>query len=326
MRTVVVFLMLVGVAAPLHAAAGAQSRTARADVCVTIDDAHDALSPQERTAATVLVSRQFELAGRRVVSGSCAEPYTVSHVRLGETIVVILSGADDRREGTARGLDDLPALYSQMVRSMVTGRPMTGFNVVDRTNVTASQASPQRVQSDSFAYARLGYGAIFGNQTQGVPSVGLLGYRHEVESFGIDVSFMNFQFKSANGAYSSTSSSGSWIKLEALHLRRPAANQTTYLGGGLSWGGTSSSDNGLNRWEHSGGSGLQGELTAGYEVARASTVRLFVQADATLPFYTLTSNSYSSVSNTRPSVTTRHQYAPSLAISMGLGWQRNRRR
>ncbi len=293
-------------------------------MCVAIDDAHDALSPQERTAAIVLVARQFELAGRRVVSGSCDVPYTVSHVRLGDTIVVILSGANERRDGTARGLDDLPALYGQMVRSIVTGRPMTGFNVVDRTNVTASQASPQRVQSNSFAYARLGYGAIFGNQTHGVPSIGLLGYRHEVDSFGIDVSFMNFQFKSANDGYGNGSISGSWLKLEALHFKRPLANQTTYFGGGLSWGGTSSSDNGLNRWEHSGGSGLQGELTAGYEVARSSTVRLFVQADATLPFYTLTSNSYSSASNTRPIITTRHQYAPSLAISMGLGWQRNR--
>ena len=192
--------------------------------------------------------------------------------------------------------------------------------VVDRTNVSAAQSHNLRVDSDSIFYARLGYGAIFAGQTQGVPSVGLIGYRHELDSFGIDVSFMNFQFNNSgsyNGYYgpASNASSGSWIKLEGLYFNTPLANRTAYVGGGLSWGGTSISD-GNQSWD---GSGLQGELTAGYEIARASTIRLFTQADVSIPFYSLTG-----VSDARAVPVTSRGYAPSVTVSMGLGWQRRR--
>jgi hypothetical protein len=87
------------------------------------------------------------------------------------------------------------------------------------------------------------------------------------------------------------------------------------MGGGISWGGgySSSGTSWANRtyWQ---GSGLQGELTVGYEVGRASTLRVFVQADATLPFYMMTS---SRTGDTR--------YSSSLAVSVGVGWQRGRR-
>jgi len=80
-------------------------------------------------------------------------------------------------------------------------------------------------------------------------------------------------------------------------------------------------DNANTRWE---GSGLQGELTAGDEVGRASSVRVFVQTDAGLPFYKLSSTSYT-YTTTPPYVIvglTAHRYAPSLTLSLGIGWQR----
>src|SRR5947209_4174188 len=99
--------------------ARAQTRAAEVTICITVDEEHDTLSPQDRKAALLLIARQFELAGQRVAPEGCSMLYTVSHVRLGETIAVILSGPNGQREGAALGLDDLPALYSQMVRSMV---------------------------------------------------------------------------------------------------------------------------------------------------------------------------------------------------------------
>ena len=95
------------------------------------------------------MTRQFEQAGERVVPAGCARPYTLSHIRLGNTIVVPIFGRGVSGRRSAQGMNDLPALYSQMARSIVTGRPMTGFNVVDRTNVTASQATARRVYTDS---------------------------------------------------------------------------------------------------------------------------------------------------------------------------------
>jgi hypothetical protein len=79
------------------------------------------------------------------------------------------------------------------------------------------------------------------------------------------------------------------------------------------------------------GSGLQGGLTAGYEIARATSARVFVQADVTLPFYHVDFRTYSypePPSNGRyltPIVTTESEYTPSIAISVGFGWQRRSR-
>src|SRR5262245_33943424 len=191
--------------------------TARAEICLAIDEKHDMLAPADRSAAVLLLSKQFELVGEHVAAPDCAARYTLSHIRLGHTIVVTLDGPGGHREGTALGLDDLPALYNQMARSIVTGRPMEGFNVVDRTNVTAAQATPERVTADSLWYARLGYGSVFGDSAYGGPVMGL-GYRVELDRIGIDVSFFNFQSSTA-GPYSTYGSSdgafaGSMLKLE----------------------------------------------------------------------------------------------------------------
>lgn len=310
---------------------------ARADVCLTIDEPHDMLSAQDRSASLLLIARQFEVAGERVVADGCPASYVISHIKLGNTIVVTMSGPTEHREATALGLDDLPALYSQMVRSIVTGRPMTGFNVVDRTNVTASQESQRRVQSDSFWYARLGYGAAFGNKTQGGPAMGI-GYRAELDSFGIDVSFLNYQVRPSEttdapaGSYygSSGGVTGSFLKLEGLYFLKPAANASTYVGGGLSWGGTHASSYSTSSQTSWHGSGLQGELTLGYELPRASTLRVFVQTDVVLPFYRTTAETVTFSRTAAPytapyRVSAGHRYTPSLSVSVGLGWQRHRR-
>jgi len=245
------------------------------------------------------LTRQFELAGRKVVA-DCPEPYTISHVQLGDVITVTLSGPEGRREATARGLSDLPALYSQQVRSLVGKN-----NVVDRSNVTEDQATALRVHTDSYFYARLGYGAIFSDRTLGRPALGF-GHRSELDSFAIDVSFLNLQVDNHyEYSASSSASSGSLLRLEGLYYLRARANASPYFGGGIGYGHTSVGSAGQ-------GSGLQGELTAGYEIARTTNLRVFVQADASLPFYNVTSR-------------TNGSYVPSIVFSLGLGWQRNHR-
>jgi hypothetical protein len=307
------------------------------DVCITVDEAHDSLPPVERMSALVFLSGEFERAGRGVVAAPCGAAYTVSHAELGDAIAVTLTGPEGRRHAIAAGKDDLPAVYDQMVRSLLTGEPMTLGGVVDRTNVSQTQAARARVDSDSIFYARLGYGAVAGPRTRGVPSVGLLGYRHELDALAIDVSFFNFGVGGAMSGYATdgTSSSSSWLKLEALRFTRPESDATPYLGGGLSYstihigGGAPQSAayaGPLSSWS---GSGLQGELTAGYELARASTVRMFVQADAGLPFFKVTQTGYSyalpaapgGYARSTPTVVSR-RYAPSMTVSIGFGWDR----
>ena len=295
---------------------------ANADVCVTIDETRDTFSPQERSAALLLLTRQFELAGERVVPPGCPTPYVVSHVQLGTLITITLIGPNGQRDATAHGMEDVPAVYSQMVRSLLRGQPMDARGIVDRTNVSAEQAAaPNRVHSDSLFYARLGYGAIFADRTYGGVSAGMFGYRRELDKFGIDVSFLNYQYQASSGAYyySESGSTNSWLKLEFLHFATPLSDRSLYFGAGLSWS-TQSLNNLGTSWS---GSGLQGELSAGYELGRASTIRVFIQADAGLPFYELSSSTYvySPAYPYASATTTAHRYAPTFVVSMGLGWQ-----
>ncbi len=300
--------------------------SAQAEVCITIDTTQDTFSPSEQAAAVLLMERQFQQAGERVMPAGCVSPYSLTHVRLGNTIVVSIEGPGGRREGIALGMDDLPALYSQMARSIVTGRPMEGFNVLDRTNVTASQSAARRVHTDSLWYARLGYGNLFGNESYGTPALGF-GYRAELDAFALDVSFLNFQFSNIDGYPSGGATAQTLLKLSGLYFVSPRANRSAYLGGGLSFGsqsfgGSYSASNGYytSGWN---GHGLQGELTAGYEFARVTSFRMFVQADAVLPFYKATSETYPIPSRTSaaapPMPTTSRRYAPSLIVSIGVG-------
>ena len=288
-----------------------------ATVCLTLAKERDALPSRDRAAALLLLTRQFELAGRRVVADGCSVSYTLLHIRLGDTIVASVTGIAEYREGVARGLDDLPALYSQIVQSIVTGRPMTEFNV-DRTKVTGRQPSTLRVESPSFSfwYVRLGYGSILGEDPRVGPAFGL-GYRVEVRSLAVDVSFFNLQLTQHQG--SSTGTAGSLLKIEPLLLMKPWANASAYAGGGISYGGTDL----LNRSGGWHGSGLQGELTVGYEFVRDSSLRVFVQADATLPFYRATwrANGWQAI----PAIGSQPLHAPVLTLSLGVGRQRGRR-
>jgi hypothetical protein len=300
--------------------------SAQADVCVTIDTTNDMFAPSEQTAARLLMERQFQQVGERVLPPGCGSQYSLTHVRLGNTIVVSIEGPAGRREGLAQGMDDLPALYNQMALSIVTGRPMEGFNVIDRTNVTESQATARRVHTDSLWYARLGYGSLFANESYGTPSIGF-GYRAELDEFAIDVSFLNFQFSGNNTFSSREATAQTLLKLSGLYFLSPTANRSAYFGGGLSFGyqsfgGSNTFTNGsyTSPWE---GKGLQGELTVGYELARATSFRTFVQADAVLPFYEATSQSYPVPTRigsvVPPTPTTTRRYAPSLIVSIGVG-------
>jgi hypothetical protein len=309
----------------------ATTGTAAAQTCLSIDEPRDMLTPDERTAALILVRRQFEQAGQPVAESNCASTHLLSHVRLGSTIIVSLSGPLGSREGTARGVDDLPALYSQLVRSLTTGEPMGSLAVVDRTNVTAAQSeTPRRFQSDGVWYARLGHSSLFARSTYNGPMFGF-GYRAEFDRLGLDVSFLNFQ-PPGGGLYSDGASAMTLIKLSGLYFVSPPSSRSAYFGAGLSYGSvdldTTPFDQGLTSGH---GRGLQGELTAGYEFARVTSVRLFAQADVTLPFYNI---EFETVSYQQtppgavfvpPTITTESVYAPTLTVSVGVGWGAGRR-
>jgi hypothetical protein len=303
---------------------------AAAQTCIRIDEQHDTLQPDERTAARLLVGKQFALAGQKIADENCAATYLLSHIRLGTTISVTLSGPAGTREATALGLDDLPAVYSQMVKSLTTGQPM-GLAVVDRTNVSATQdLPPRRVRAEGYWYARVGFGSLFTESTQNGASFGF-GYRAGFDRLALDVSFLNAQLSNDAGYFGSSGSLWSLIKLQGLMYTHPAANRSAYFGGGLSYSRASVHAASGGGYPRSGdGSGLQGDLTVGYEITRARSTRIFVQGDVGLPFYHVQVETFTYPETTSPSggriylpptVTIDRHYVPSLAISLGFGWQ-----
>jgi hypothetical protein len=219
-----------------------------------------------------------------------------------------------------------PLLWSMLVAA--TAR--TAAAAAAQAATGAQQQARATVHSESFGYARLGHGRVVGAEGSGKPLIGF-GYRAELDSFALDVSFLNQQLPVASATFDTTgTSAGSLLKLEGLYFTNPGRNASAYFGGGLSWGVTSSrsgrtvsssSEYSYSSWS---GSGLQGELTAGYELPRASALRFFVQADATLPFYRTTGTVTTYAQSRSSTLTLGHRYNPSIALSLGVGWQRHR--
>jgi hypothetical protein len=178
----------------------------------------------------------------------------------------------------------------------------------------------------SIGYARLGYGGASADQFRSAPAIGF-GYRAELESFALDVSFFNYVIRADPYETGRDVFAGSVLRLQALHFLDAEADRSAYVGAGLSWGGVSvsrGSSGGTysNSWR---GSGLQGELTAGYELTRSTPMRFFIQTDIGLPFFKAKSESYNFMRLPdglyRPA-TVEERYIPSAVISLGIGWQR----
>jgi hypothetical protein len=277
---------------------------AAAGVCVTIDPTRDTLAEGERVAARSLVLQAFETERLATdASGTaCSETYVVSNIKLGNTINVTITGPRGQRTGRATSLDDLPNVYSQMIKSLVLGVPMEtgGGGAVDRTNVTKDQSAPRRVQADNLKYVQLGYGGIMasGSAASG-PAFGT-GWRKELDRIALDIALtLLFDNSELDGITMAIP------KLTFLWNQTPTADATVYYGLGVSFG-ISAIDAGAEEY---GGSGMQGQIAAGYTMFRSSTIRGFVQLDVTLPFYK---------SGAAGSDATR--WTPSAFFSLGFGW------
>jgi hypothetical protein len=278
-----------------------------AQTCVVVDAAKDNLSEADRSGAKTLLEETLRENHETVQEPPCNTTFTVFHVQFGKSINVVMSKGDTTQKARAGTLEEVPQVYSQLVRALLSGQSVdTAGTAMDRTNVTKSQAAPRRALADSLWYVRLGPGAVAGGARDKVgPSFGA-GYRYELDRLGIDISF-NFLYvqKDSDDDSTDTNVSGSWARLMGLFFLDPTANGSPYLGGGISWGGSTLFKNG----DRYSGSGLQGEVALGYEFLRASTIRMFAQAEGTLPFYQAESDT-----------TGKERYTPSFVLSFGLGW------
>ena len=291
-------------------------QTARADVCVVLDESRDTLAPEDRKGATVSFGQALAKAGVQVTNANCTTTYTFYNVKLGDAITVYAVGPGGTAQARASKLDELPLVYEQLTHSMVTGQPMGSMENVDRTNATADQMAPRRVSADGLKYVRLGYGAVTGKSTDLGTAFGL-GYRYELDQLAIDVS-LNFVWASADATDSMGNRTsrggvnGELIGIGALAYANPLANSTLYYGGRVGYGVNDYYDSSTE--SNFSGSGLQLTGVLGYETLRASTIRLFVELDATAPLYTSSSDFSATGMDTGVK-----RWSPVIALSVGAG-------
>ena len=293
---------------------------ARAGSCVKIDEARDSLTPEERSSALTMFEDTLTQEHQEVSRDNCTDTWTLYHVRLGKSVNIVVQSSHGSRRERVNGIEDLPGLYSQIVRSLISGTPLSNESgAVTRKNVTATQDKPQRVRADAIWYAKLGYGATTADTFHSGPEFGF-GRRWELDRIGIDLSFFNFLLYQSSNGFEGVSAG--WVELAADYFFDAYGNSSFYLGGGLSLGSHSVP---TSKADYTG-SGLQGKATLGYEMFRASTIRLLVQLDAILPMYTLKQESTVEFAADGSSTTFEggHVYAPNFLLSLGLGWGSSR--
>jgi len=288
---------------------------ARAATCVVVDEQRDGLTPEQRASVRTLFEDALTEEHQTVAREGCTETWTIYHVVLGRSVTVSVQGPRGMRKERLNKIEDLPSMYSQMVRSLISGVAQTNdSSAVDRKNVTSNQDQQRRVRADAIWYAKLGYGATSAADFHAGPQFGF-GRRWELDRFGIDLGFLNFLMYQNSSEFEGLSAG--WVEIGFDYFFDPSGNNTFYIGAGLSLG--SHAVPGGTRGEFTGG-GLQVKGTLGYEMFRASTIRLLLQLESTAPLFRLSRTYFD---DTTGVTGTDHTYAPNLLLSLGLGWGNN---
>ena len=286
-------------------------RLAAASACVNIDPERDGLSDEERASTRTLFEEALGEQGVSVAREGCSETWTLYHVRLGKSITVVVQGPQGTRRERVKKLEDLPATYHQLTHAIITGTENTNDSgAVDRRNVTESQNEPRRVIADAIWYAKLGYGSTPAAGFHAGPAFGF-GRRWELDSIGINLGFLNFILY--QDAEEFRGASAGWVELGADYFFNPYGNSSGYIGAGLSLGNHSIPDDDGDFQN----AGLQAKGTCGYEMFRASTIRLTAHFDATLPMFRLSRTNIDPVTLAE---VTEHVYSPTFQLSLMLGW------
>jgi hypothetical protein len=279
--------------------------------CVTVDGSQDSLGSLERTQAVTMLRHVLEEQDLLVVDTGCIETFTVFHIQDGAEWIVHVRGPHGGRKLHVAGMADLPAAYEKMVRALLAP-PLEPIETTEPPVDAAAppvepqasiappsveeQAPPASVElTKRMVYGQLGVGGMGG--ADGPHSVSG-GYRFERAGTAYDASITTFASSGERRV------SGTRVTGKLLHLMSPESSTSPYVGGGL---GVSGSTIELLNSAYSG-SGLEGTATFGFELRRDAQLRMFLQLDANLPFYVMSSN-----------MTGETEYAGSLIVSFGLG-------
>jgi hypothetical protein len=238
--------------------------------CVVVDSARDNFSEQDRQAALVLFSNALE-SHDLSMGEPCDNTWQISHVQLGKSITVRVEAREQVSTLVISVVEDLVRAYSQITNSILTEVPLEA--AISRTDVTAEQAEGQRRISTEFLTTLRFGGGMLSPSSGLAPAIGG-GMRVELNKWAIDADW-SLVFDTHAGR----EQVGMGGHINVLSFLSPTANHTPYVGGGVGYG--------LKDVDGADGYGFEGQIVGGYEMFRASKMRLFFQMDAVLPAYTM---------------------------------------
>ena len=203
---------------------------------------------------------------------------------------------------------------------------------INRHNVTNKEAAPNRVRDDSLAYVTVGPAWLPNIEANELPMAIGGGWRRELDNFALDLGG-SLYLAVGNEETEEVGVSGT-VTLMGHYFFNGVADSSPYLGMGMGYGfmamNKSTDDEALAEEGLTyGGAGLHGKVALGFEAMRSSTIRLFMQLDATLPFYDLEHDcsECGDGSNSMSGPTEREAlYAPIFGISIGGAWTKGNNR
>jgi len=278
-----------------------------ADVCYKIDTTKDNLDEPTRNAANTYISAELQKAGYNVGSESCSENFTFYHVKLGSSVTTFMQTGNGIKDFKVGSVEELPTAYSRLISNHKNGTSLGSMSAT-RQNVTVRESAPRRVKADSIFYVKLGYGGVYtSEQFYNNTAIGF-GYRYELDNFAVDFGFLSGIWGSSSDDYASHIK---LIQINGLYYFDPISNNSLYLGGGMSYGGTTIVVNNDNTFDSYSEAGMTSNITFGYEMLRSSSIRFFAQTEINLPLYTV--DSFWNSEN-------KSIYAPSMEFSLGIGF------
>ncbi len=272
-----------------------------AGVCIKINAEKDTLMPNEQNAAKFICENEFKKEGA-VVDGKCEETYILTHLLLGDSIVVVIEKAGVSQSVVVKGKDELRSAYNQLARYFISGIDPNYKNTTAENVVSTQAENRTKLKSELNFMAMLGYGF------QPTPDIGgglnwTLGLRY-------DMRFMFLDFEFASGLWNAHGPN--YLEINLIGIRgayyfEETGAQSAYIGAGLRAGFYFlESDDYYSDTEFSG----SGTLSVGYEWLRNTSKRFMVQIDAKFPFHALkyeTDDKW------------KHIYFPTISFNVGVG-------
>ncbi len=266
---------------------------AQAAICVEVNASADQLDENERQSALFLLKESLAENGA-IVEGDCSDTWTLTHLRLGGSITVSAVSSTRRMKLTASNEVDLPGIYSQIANAIVHNKEIG--DSLTRDNVTADQAQPKRVEAEFMSVVSFG-GTLYPPAGMAVSPTFGFGMRVELDTWAIDVSGqLALPPDSLQGAFFAGSG-----HLNGLYFLDGQANHSFYFGGGLGYGAIAYDNN-----NSLGGAGFDLQGLGGFEMFRASTMRMLVQGNVGLPLYAIDG---------------ADAWSPRFGLSIGVGYK-----